>query len=58
MTGHYDAELLTPGPRSPSVRRGHWLYNIHPESWGIQNDEELRRVAWCEDISCTPFYGK
>ncbi|KAM7188271.1 hypothetical protein V8F20_010648 [Naviculisporaceae sp. PSN 640] len=33
-------------------RPQHWLYNIHPESWGVQHDEELHRVAWCEDINC------
>jgi hypothetical protein len=29
-----------------------WLYNLHPESWGILDDEELHHVAWCDDINC------
>ncbi|KAM7190836.1 hypothetical protein V8F33_009259 [Rhypophila sp. PSN 637] len=45
-------DLLTLGPPSPRCRRYHWLYIIHPESWGIQNDEEIRHVAWCEDVNC------
>lgn len=29
-----------------------WLCRIDPESWGILNDEELHRVAWCSDLNC------
>jgi hypothetical protein len=29
-----------------------WLYRLHPESWGILDDEELHHVAWCDDINC------
>ncbi|KAM7198126.1 hypothetical protein V8F33_005184 [Rhypophila sp. PSN 637] len=32
--------------------RYHWLSNIHPDSFGIQQDVELRHVAWCDDINC------
>ncbi|KAM7212902.1 hypothetical protein V8F06_011708 [Rhypophila decipiens] len=32
--------------------RYHWLSNIHPDSFGIQQDEELHHVAWCDDINC------
>lgn len=33
-------------------RHFYWLYSLHPESWGILDDEELRHVAWCDDVSC------
>jgi hypothetical protein len=33
-------------------RRSCWERKIHPESWGILEDDELRRVAWCDDIFC------
>ncbi|KAM7207228.1 hypothetical protein V8F20_002494 [Naviculisporaceae sp. PSN 640] len=33
-------------------REFHWIFKIHPESWGITDDEELRHVAWCDDITC------
>ncbi|KAI1404282.1 hypothetical protein F4819DRAFT_447800 [Hypoxylon fuscum] len=33
-------------------RRRSWAYKLHPESWGILEDDELRHVAWCDDIFC------
>ncbi|KAM7219687.1 hypothetical protein V8F06_004900 [Rhypophila decipiens] len=50
--GDHDPELFTLGPPSPRWRPNHWLYSIHPESWVIQNDEELRHVGWCENVNC------
>jgi len=45
--------LGLPGQAFPvKLRRRYWVYKLNPESWGIQNDEELHRVAWCEDINC------
>ncbi|OIW26919.1 hypothetical protein CONLIGDRAFT_635146 [Coniochaeta ligniaria NRRL 30616] len=35
-----------------SQRLMYWLYRLHPESWGILDDEELRHVAWCDDVHC------
>lgn len=34
------------------TRRSCWECKIHPESWGILEDDELRHVAWCDDIFC------
>ena len=34
-------------------RRTCWVYKLQPESWGILKDDELRHVAWCDDIFCT-----
>lgn len=31
--------------------RSYWLYKLHPESWGILKDEELRHVGWCDDVN-------
>ena len=39
-------------PRSYPQRSIHWLYQLHPDSWGILDDEELHHVAWCDDIHC------
>jgi hypothetical protein len=33
-------------------RRARWECKLHPESWGILEDGELRHVAWCDDILC------
>ncbi len=33
-------------------RRVGWVSKLHPEAWGILEDEELRHVAWCDDTSC------
>jgi hypothetical protein len=36
----------------PSFLSSYWFYKLHPESWGILDDEELHHVAWCDDINC------
>ena len=33
-------------------RNRYWVSRLHPESWGIYEDEELHHVAWCRDIFC------
>lgn len=35
------------------LRHGYWVHTLHPESWGILEDDELRHVAWCDDIYCS-----
>lgn len=35
------------------ARTEYWSYALHPESWGLMDDEELRHVAWCDDINCS-----
>lgn len=44
---------LAPHSRVPrGMQKPHWLYSIHPESWGILEDDELHHVAWCDDMTC------
>ncbi len=33
-------------------RYRYWVSRLHPESWGIYEDEELHHVARCRDIFC------
>lgn len=51
LSGGHNLDLPVQ-PRFGS-RHTYWLYKIHPESWGILDDEELHHVAWCDDINCT-----
>lgn len=34
-----------------------WINKLDPQSWGINEDEELRHVAWCEDTECMTRAG-
>lgn len=45
-------ELAWPAGPFSFLRSHYWLYKLHPESWGILDDEELHHVAWCDDINC------
>ena len=43
----------TPNPFNKRFARYlYWQYSIHPESWGILEDDELHHVAWCKETSC------
>ena len=50
LTGPYEPTL--PKTDLWCSRRICWAFKLHPESWGILDDDELRHVAWCDDISC------
>ena len=51
LWGNYEPTL--PEPHRLYARQTCWVYKLHPESWGILEDDELRHVAWCDDIFCT-----
>lgn len=50
LYGNYKPTL--PKYHCPVTRLSYWVYKLHPESWGILKDDELRHVAWCDDIFC------
>ena len=49
LKGGYDTTL----PKYYRRYSQDWVHKIHPESWGIFEDDELRHIAWCNDIFCT-----